>query len=227
MFSIPMAIGTVVMSRWLLYLLRPKYVVVQPALVVLALTTLLASFAALLDSTLLGLENVDANEDAASQQFRGTALSFVPKVNLSYSVGYIASALVAFIITSKMSILNVVLAWAFVQFMTTAMMVLVKIRRVRQKGALSWPQSIGKYALGSVAMAIVAALLSEAFLKEGFGSLTLGSRILGVVAVSTLVYFGALYAIDSSFRRLVRNLLSKVGFGEAQRGQAGSQQVAP
>jgi hypothetical protein len=215
LFSVPMVVGIIVLSKPLLYLLKPAYTSVQFAVPIMAVTTFFLSMSTFLDSTLLGIESADAGAGPSSpNQYSGTAITFVPKVNLAYAAGYILAISATFIATSGMPITEIVLAWSSVQLGATVAMILTKLNKARAKGALSLPPTVGRYAVGNAAMAAVAWCLSVVFLKEGVGTIVYGSRLAGVVFVSAGVYFGVVYAIDAGFRRLVGKLLSRLGVGQ-------------
>jgi len=216
LFSVPMVVGTVVLSGPLLFLLKPTYVEVQLSLLIMAVTVFFLSMSTFLDSTLLGIESADAGGGDAQNQYSGTAITFVPKVNLFYAAGYILLVFVVFKITAGLSIPNIVLTWAAVQLVATVTMILVKLNKALQKKALSLPRSAGKYAIGNISMAAVAEILSVAFLKEAPGFVAFGTKLVAVVFISAAVYFGTVYIVDASFRRLVGRFLLAIGISKTQ-----------
>ena len=222
LFSIPMVAGTIVLSRPLLYLLKPTYIAVQLSLPIMALTAFFLSVSTLLDNTLFGVESADADEGGSPNQYSGTAITFVPKVNLLYAASYILLVYAAFKLTEGLPVTQIVMAWAAVQLGTTVVLVAVKLNKAVQKRALSLPKSAAKYVVGSVVMAAVAEVLSVTLLKEGPGFTVFGTKLVAVVVISAMVYFGTVYAIDTSFRRLVDRFFTVVGIGRTQ-----SQETSP
>jgi O-antigen/teichoic acid export membrane protein len=216
LFSVPMVVGTIVLSRPLLYLLKPAYVAVQLSLPIMAVSVFFLSMSTFLDSTLLGIETADACGGGSPNQYSGTAITFVPKVNLFYAAGYIFLVSIAFKATAGIPVPEIVLTWAAVQLGATMSMILVKLNKAMQKKALSIPRSAGKYAIGNITMAAAAELLSATYLKEGPGLVGFGTKLVAIVLISAIVYFGTVYAVDASFRRLVGRFLSLAGIGQAR-----------
>lgn len=65
------------------------------------------------------------------------------------------------------------------------------------------------YLLAAGVMAVVVYLLSGPLANESLGTVLYGLRLLALVTVGSAVYFGAVYALDSRFREMVRSVLRR------------------
>ncbi len=210
LFGLPMAAGAIALSRPALYLLKPEYTADWLGLSIIAVSALVYSFSGILDSTLFGLESADVDRGPGKGSFWGTALVFVPVVNLLGAVGYIGGVYAALRLTAG-ALPNpapIVAAWGVVQLSANSAVVLVKSAKVRKAHALTLPRSLPKYVLGSAVAAAVAYLLEPSVLDYGAGAVEFGLRLGGIVVVAGAVYFGLLYAIDGRFRALAGRVLS-------------------
>lgn len=221
LFGLPMVAGAVALARPILFLLRPAYVSAEAGLSILSVAAFFLSLSFVLDSTLLGLESADSKDGAAASHFRGTAFVFVPAVNLAYAVGYICSMYLVFILTASMPIAQIVELWATVQLAATLVMVIVKARKVRQIKALALPPSLGRYLIAAAVLGTISLALESLILDYGVGTVAFGARLVAIVLLSGGSYFVVVYAIDRSFRTLVRQVASALG------GRNGSTEEAP
>ncbi|QQG48931.1 MAG: hypothetical protein HY247_01035 [archaeon] len=212
LFGLPMVAGAFVLSRPLLFLLKPAYIAAEAGLSILSLSALFLSLSFVFDSTLLGLESADATEGAAPK-LRGTALAFVPTVNLAYAAVYIASTYVVLLLTASLPVGEIVEAWALVQLVATIVMVAIKARRAGRGGVVAFPRSLPRYLAASVAMGAVAYGLGLVVLDYGPDPAAFGARLILIVFVSAAVYFGVVYAADVNFRKMVRSILTSLRGG--------------
>lgn len=206
LFGIPMAVGASVLSRPLLFLLKPVYAEGQTALVILSFASLVYALSSVVDYTLLGSERVDAGPGATAGEYARSNLTFVPVVNFVSSAVYLA---LIYLLLSRFAAapLPVILElWAAGQAAILLASVLVKARRAARGGSLRLPRALPLYILSSAAMGVFSYYLST-FLSYSSRSFLLGAQLFLVVASSGALYFILLYALDGQFRSLARRLV--------------------
>ena len=209
LFAIPMAAGCAVLAGPILLLFGPLYTPGALGLVILAVMFVFYNVSQLLDQTLMGTEKVDAGETPAFRKLVRSNLLFVPAVNITYGVVYLATLAVAltYAAASGYGSQGDVATWAAVQLAATIVFMLVKIRRAKKVARLTPGISVVYYLVGAGVMSGVLYLAAPVVAVQGLGTLFYGLRLLLLVLVGAVVYFGVVYALDSKFRELSGSLL--------------------
>jgi hypothetical protein len=209
LFGIPMAVGASVLAPAILYLLAPRYVQSALALVILSFSLLLTTASGILDSTLLGAETADLNEDRRFGRYARSNLLFVPLANLAYSVIYIVAMYVSLriAIIGGYAVSDTVAAWSLSQLAVTLGLVVWKGRRARTSARIIRLPSLFRYLGAALVMGLLLYLVSPFLLPAGLETVSFGSRLLVGVALGGATYFGLLYAADAAFRTLVKSFL--------------------
>ncbi len=206
-----MAVGAAVLAKPILFVLNPKYVQSSNALVILAFAALVNATGIILDQVLAGKETVDADESAGFRHFVHSNLFFVFLVNLGSTVTYVAAVFVIVMTgnSSGTSPATTIDLWAAAQLIVFAVFVAARVVRIRKGGRLSLRRSFLKYVAGSALMAVFFAA-SDGFLNYGLRALAFGEELALIALCGVIIYFGFLFATDSTFRRLVRVVLKPV-----------------
>ncbi|MDG6985263.1 MAG: hypothetical protein JRM73_00765 [Nitrososphaerota archaeon] len=212
LFTIPMAAGCVALASPILYLFGPKYLPGALGLSVLAVMFVFYNVSSLLDQTLLGTERADWGETPSFRRLVASNLLFVPTVNISYGVAYLAALFITltYAMAAGFSVSADVTTWAAVQLASTFVFMLIKVRRASRVAKLAPGVSVAYYLVAAALMALVVHYAAPVLAVESGSTLTYGLRLLSVMAVGGVVYFGAVYAMDSKFRVLARALFSKI-----------------
>ncbi|MGA2198700.1 MAG: hypothetical protein ABSG45_02050 [Nitrososphaerales archaeon] len=211
LFGIPMAVGAAVLAKPILFVLNPKYVQSSNALMILAFAALVSATGTILDQVLAGKETVDADESAGFRHFIHSNLFFVFLVNLGATVTYVAAVFVIVVTgnSSGTSPATTIDLWAAAQLTVFAVFVAARVVRIRKSGRLSLRRSFVKYVAGSAIMAVFFAA-SGGFLNYGLHALAFGEELALIALCGVIIYFGFLFATDSTFRRLVWVVLRPV-----------------
>lgn len=212
MFAIPMAVGCIVLAGPILYLFGPKYVPGALGLGILAVMFVFNNFSLLLDQTLMGTERVDAGQTPSFRKLANSNLLFVPLTNIGYGVFYLVTLTLALSYTAMNGFGDSadVATWAVVQLMATLVFVFVKLRRARGVASLLPGKNVIYYFLGAGVMALVVNQTAPVIAIQGVGTLIYGGRLLALVLLGSLVYFGIVYALDREFRYLASSFLRKL-----------------
>jgi O-antigen/teichoic acid export membrane protein len=213
LFSIPMAVGCVVLATPILFLFGAgKYLPGANGLAILAVTCLLGTVSGIVDQTLLGTERVDVGEKPKFWSLIRSNLLFVPVANILYGVAYLTSLYIALSYSSShgFSASSSVAIWATVQLAATIAFVIAKARRARRYAKLTPSVSVAYNLLAAGLMAAVVYIISLPVLDQSVGTLSYGARLLGIAVIGAGVYFAIVYALDSKFRDLSNSLLPRL-----------------
>jgi O-antigen/teichoic acid export membrane protein len=209
LFAVPMAVGCAVLATPILSLFGPTFIIASTGLAILAVMFLFNNISLLIDQTLMGTEKVDAGQTPTFRRLVGSNLLFVPVANIGYGLFYLGTLLVAisYAAASGFSDSADVTTWAAVQLVATLVFVLVKLRRARHVSNL-WPgTSVVHYLVGAAAMGLVVSLTSPFIAVQSASTLLYGLRLVALVLLGAVVYFGVVYALNSKFRDPARSLL--------------------
>ena len=211
LFSVPMAVGSMVLAGPILFLFGAKYLPGTAGLEVLGVMFVVATVSWVVDQTLLGTERVDLGEKPKFLDLVRSNLLFVPVVNIVTGAVYVASLYVALVLTTSAgaSDSTVVLVWASVQLATTVVFLFVKVRRARGSARLMPSMSVAYYLVAAASMGALVYALSGFVLDQGVGTATYGIRLLLLSLLGGGVYLGILFALDAKFRELSRLFLRR------------------
>jgi O-antigen/teichoic acid export membrane protein len=209
LFSIPMALGGIVLARPILQLFGTNYLPGSEGLAILCVMFLFLTISGVIDMTLLGTESADRYEGAKLRELLRTNLAFVPLVNLASACAYVGGLLVAlwYSFSQGFPTSEAVALWTTVQLATTLVFLGVKALRARRYAVLVPPRSVLYYLGSGAVMGVAAYLLSQSLPPRGTDALAYGAQLLGVVGVAAAVYFGLVFVLDSKFRRMAISLL--------------------
>jgi O-antigen/teichoic acid export membrane protein len=209
LFAIPMAVGCATLSGQILYLFGPKYVDGGLGLAILAAMFIFNNISLLLDQTLTGTEKVDFGQTPTFGRLAGSSLLFVPLANVGYGILYLLLifAALSYSAASGFSASMEVATWAAVQFVATLAFVLVKLRRARGVASLLPGISVAYYFVGAALMAAVVYYAAPLIAVRSVQTLAYGGRLVLIVLLGAVVYFGVVYILDSKFRVLVRSFI--------------------
>ena len=212
LFAIPMAVGCAVLSGPILFLFGSKYTIGALGLAILAAMFVFNNVSLLLDQTLMGTEKVDAGQTPTFRRLAGSNLLFVPMANIGYGAFYLITLFIALSYAGANGFSDSadVATWAVVQLGATVLFMLVKLRRARGVAVLRPGVSLVYYFVGAAAMGAAVFLAAAVVAVQSVGTLGYGARLVALVALGAVVYFGVVYALDSKFRDMAGSLLRKI-----------------
>lgn len=211
LFSVPMAVGGILLASPILGLFGTKYLPSADGLAILAGMFVFTTLSNVVDQTLLGTEKVDLSERPSFWALARSNLLFVPTANILFGVVYISSlyAVLHFVTSGGYDVSYQVAAWATVELAATVVFLIVKANRARRYANLVPSKSVVYYLVAAAAMAVVLYPLSGVAGAQGVGTLVYGARLLGVGIVGLAVYFAVVYALDREFRLIARSFLRR------------------
>ncbi|MGD0476640.1 MAG: hypothetical protein ABSB29_00550 [Nitrososphaerales archaeon] len=210
LFSIPMAVGGVVLAQPILQVFGPEYMAGSLGLSILSVMFLFQAVSWTVDQTLLGTEKVDVGSEKGFKSLVRSNLLYVPLVSMCAALVYLVGmfAVLSFAFSNGLGDSVAVALWAAVQLCTTILFLIIKSRRARRSAKLLRRETRVPYYLGAaIVMGLAVDLLSKVVLVSGAGALVYGLGLCAVVTLGAAVYFGLLYAVEPKFRAMARSLL--------------------
>jgi len=209
MFAIPMAAGTIAMSKVFLSLLKAAYAASASALSIAAIRAIIFSLASLFASCLTGIERVELLEKVTFKDYVKSKLFYVPTMSLIIRIIYISTlgATLYYISTITSDPTIIVSAWISIRAIFEATLMLIFLTKLRREIEFKLPlTSIAKYTLSSLAMFLVLWYLGigqvecELFI-EAFKLAMIG------VAIGSAIYFTLLLVLDGEVRKLMKDVI--------------------
>ncbi|MEM4852598.1 MAG: hypothetical protein QXQ60_03455 [Thermofilum sp.] len=191
--GVPAALGSVALSQSLLYVMNPLYAAAAPVLRVASFTALLGSVNSILSDALQGVERADAM-NAKPRELVGTA--FFKLVVLSYAGALLRLAGVYAAVLLHADPLSTALYSRLAGLLVEVAVLACLAKWAAAKGFKLLPPGAVKFLAAGLAMYCALTPLSPLRIRE----------VLLAVALGAAVYFAVLYAIDSWFRDVARQL---------------------
>ena len=201
LFAVPMFGGILILSGQLLTVLRIDYAMASIVLYVYAIAYLLDSLGTALDTVILATEYIDMSSEITFWQLMRSKLFFLP--TLTYVSGTLYLAVL--VVLLRFSASGPIQAAMYTGLAYVSAIVPVFIIRYRTaKKSLPFIFPVGNLVRYALATILMMALLSQI----NIGS-TL-SRVMIMVLMGALAYFGIVMVLDSEARALAKDAISIV-----------------
>jgi len=214
MLGIPMVFGLIILSEPLLFVLREEYGIAKGALIVLSISSLIATNKSIFSTVLLGAERADVNVESFSKKLFKSFLFKVPFLESLSSFFYIISSSFLTLIFASNGFayeffpLGLAICNLFWNIPTT----FYYFSKVRSEVKLNFPFKLcTKYIFSSIVMSI---LLLVIYPKSAISErlILVLSGLIPTIVVGAFVYFLVLILIDNYtrtvFKRVLQLLLS-------------------
>lgn len=202
--SVPALFGAVVLSDYLLWVLRPSYAAAWMAGSVLALTYFIQIFSNLFGAVIVGTEKFDEARVPTFREYLKSRVFTSVKVSFIGSVAYVLLVSAALLSTNgfeePVRVATVSLARLAVVAGQTSVLYLMSKKLMMFKAGL---RELAPYLLASAIMSI--ALFQFKILLGPLSGALLSelSKVLGLIGIAVIIYFPVLYALSPNFRRLI------------------------
>jgi len=214
MFMIPMLIGFLILSKDILWILKPSYTSVYIASCLLALSNVAGFTANIAATSLASTDKFDINEGIGIIDYFKSRVSLVNLLNFVFTSLYVISlGAILFVLKNAPASLSsltaliagVALIFAVVRAASyiALMYKLINFRlRIRV---------LSRYALASIPMAVAVYLLRSSMGAPGISVHEAALKLVYLTLAGGLIYFAALYLISGEFRQLVREVRLYLG----------------
>jgi len=206
------AVGASALSYQILFVLKQTYVASALTLCILAFSTLSLSVSNFLDQSLMGMDTADLTEQRSFQGYLRSNLFFVSRVNLAYAVVYVPSVflLVWLGSTRGIGVQQLAEGWASLQLTCALVAVAIKVRRLGVSSVKEVGKPLVVYSIASLLMGVVLFVLTPFFVVYSADAAIYGLRLLALVILGSVIYFGALYSADRRSRLILRKVFRLV-----------------
>jgi hypothetical protein len=206
MFLIPLTLGIYFISKDLLFILKPSYVLSNVIMNYLVPSAFIVVFLQFFDMIILGKEKVEIDESVSAKKLLKSKLFFMPLISVIQSVFYVSLLAIAlFIIGENAGDEDVITIWALAALI--APLPILVYKGILAHKILPFRIPIKKILLYLTASLVMILVL---YFVQSFNSFELSriSSILlvgGKVAIASFTYFIVLFAIDSDLRKMIKD----------------------
>ena len=188
LFTVPMVVGAVVMSKDLVYVFGTKYMEASTSLKILAASMMFFIVSAVLDGAVRALDDVDKYELKLGPLLR----SYIFKLAVLSYIGLAIELLSMFLLAPTMGLNGIALSvlvgslvLLIIKYELTRKVVRLNLRKLARKGST--------YLICSLIMALILMILPKGRI----------SLVVLSVGIGCAVYFLLLYLVDGEFREMV------------------------
>lgn len=209
LFLVPMVLGQLVLAEPLLYLLREQYAPVHNVLRIMSICYMAIVIKSVFSTIILGIENVDLNENVKWRDMAKSYLMKIPLIDLASSIAYIVTTS---IITKILADLEspsmlVSLSAALCYLLVNVLLALYYLRISRRLIEFDLNlRRVFKFLASGITMSIALFLLYPESAKSG-QIIVVVISLMPVILIGIVVYFTTLYLIDSRFRILLKETM--------------------
>ena len=209
-FSIPISIGIFLLSKPLLFLLNPEYIIAEKIVQILIAYYFSSTIIALFFNIAQGMDTVDIKPNIRFKDFLHSALFKFPTLNIIRMSMYIAGLIVLIFVTDPLNLSPEKFGeyWAAVLLITNLPIIIYSVRLTKKVVDFSFPlKNIGKYVIASSIMGIFI-WYSTSLLEFNSHVMIFAPQLLMIILPSGLLYFGILFFIDKDTKHLINDTIS-------------------
>jgi O-antigen/teichoic acid export membrane protein len=210
MILIPSSIGVFILARPILYILRPDYTKVTEIAQLLIISQIIQLLGFVAQSSLLGMETADINNNHSFHELKKSLLIRVPTINIISNAFYIIGvtiASLAFSLINSLIIYIIILSLIYIISQTFNTYILWHMLSKKVKIKLNH-QPIIKYLIASIIMGIVL-FYAKKIIK--FTSVyETAPEVLITIGIGAITYIIILYVISKEFRSLTKVTINEI-----------------
>ena len=206
-FTIPMLFGFMVLSRDILWILRPTYSSGWVAACFLALAGVVGTIGNFGTVSVLGMDKFDQKDELSIREYLTSKIFTLNKLNLAVTALYIASISIYLLIFGRACIVKLVTEIAGVNLLFAIIRAIMNLKLMRRFTELKLNlENIPHYLIASTIMAVAVYACRASFPPLSGSVFKVAPLILALVALGAVVYGVTLYALSQNFRTFVREI---------------------
>lgn len=217
----PMLVGVTVVGERSLYLFQPVYTPANIVILPLAISFGFYSLRFLLEGVIMGSERADIDEKMTFRSYIRSKLFLVSKIDLVTASGYLLAVVIFSILLANdisgsffglSGLLLITLVWGLAYLGRSIFTFLLKLKYTLSITKISIAfETILAIVISSAIFGIILWQLNQlSFFEPVGGKIHQALVILAMGVISLLSYGGALYALSSSARRLLKSVLVSI-----------------
>jgi len=210
MILIPSSIGVFILARPILYILRPDYTKVTEIAQLLIISQIIQLLSFVAQSSLLGMETADINNNRSFHELKKSLLIRVPTINIISNAFYIIGvtiASLAFSLINSLIIYIIILSLIYIISQTFNTYILWHMLSKKVKIKLNH-QPIIKYLIASIIMGIVLFYVKK--IIKFTSVYETAPEVLITIGIGAITYIIILYAISKEFRSLTKVTINEI-----------------
>jgi len=202
LLAVPSTVAILVLSPYLLYILKPEYSLAYNVLRIMAVDSFLIVLMDIFVSTLLGIEKIDVESAGFKKVIK--SYFFLTSSTTYIKAGILLSSLCVLLFLDKnlgmIQISEYAKLFSFIASLTVLVILLLKVK----KGiSFKFPmKNLLNYLVASIIMGLIVAQFQPFKIRD----------LVLTVVIGVGVYFSVLYVLDSWFRSLARRIYDELKY---------------
>jgi len=209
MIVLPMLFGFTVLSRDILWILRPAYSSVWMAACLLALAGVIRTLGSFGAVAVSGMDRFDQVDEISMREYLKSRIFALNKLNLVVTTLYVAAVAIYLLVFGKAPIVELITAIAGINLLFAMIRSIINLNLMRKFTELRLSlKNLPHYLTASIIMTTVVYMIRLRIGPIPARAIEAAPPILILVAVGTLTYGAILYLISKEFRTLLREVRS-------------------
>jgi len=209
MLTIPMLFGFIILSRDILWILRPAYSSVWMAACLLAFAGVTRTIGRFGSVAVSGTDRFDQKDDISMKEYLESRIFTLNKLNLITTTLYLTSITFYLLTFGKLSVAEITIAIAGINFVFAAIRSIINLNLMREFTKLRLNlKNLTHYLAASTIMTIVVYVVRAYVGLLPAKAIEAAPPILALVTIGVLTYGAILYLISEEFRSLLREVRS-------------------
>jgi len=207
MLMIPMIFGFIVLSRDILWILRPAYASVWTAACLLAFAGVTRTIGRFGSVAVSGTDRFDQKDDVSMKEYLESRIFTLNKLNLIVTTLYLASVTFYLLTFGKVSMAEITIAIAGINLVFAVIRSTINLNLMRKLTKLRLNlKNLTHYLAASTIMIIVVYVVRTYIGLLPAKAIEAAPPILVLVAIGALTYGAILYLISKEFRSFLREV---------------------
>ena len=209
MLMIPMLLGFIILSRDILWILRPAYSSVWIAACLLAFAGVTRTIGRFGSVAVSGTDRFDQKDDVSMKEYLESRIFTLNKLNLIITTLYLTSVTLYLLTFGKLSVAEITIAIAGINLVFAVMRSTINLNLMRKFTKLRLNlKNLTHYLAASTTMTIAVYIVRTYIGSLPAKAIEAAPPILALVAIGALTYGAILYLINKEFRSLLREVRS-------------------
>ena len=211
-FAFPLAAISITFAEPGMFVLNPLYQIAFPVVIIMVPIIFVRQLGSLFESSIMGLEKVDTNENSTFKDYLKSKLFYLPTLGIIQRTGYIISlvAIMLFLISSERKEVDLVIYWAVIGLITEIPYTVYVYKIVRKEFSPKINlSSLTKYLFSSIVVfGLVYVLIKEYLIfKESIFEFL--PELIAYLSLGVGAYLGITYLLDKKTQVLFKSVINE------------------
>lgn len=211
-FAIPMLVASLVFAKPALHILNPLYIEGVYIIIFLSFRSLVNILMNVFFNILGAYETIDLDKQASFKQYVKSKLFILPTLNYVLSGLYVGIlAVFLFFFKSDLTEVNLVTIWSVILLAVAIPFMIYGLISAKRHYQITLPyNSILKFSVIAFLSSIIIFFISENFLIYTQSIYDFLPRLIPIIILGGILYFGLTYFVDKSVRDLFNSIFSEL-----------------